>query len=91
MEDKNLIVEVKEDVLSISIGIEILCHACGVGRGYGRGDIKITNKKLFIENFARQLESEEADGSTLVHEMFDRAVTAMLENGEHGVDFLEDV
>ena len=91
MKNKNLTVEVKDEVLSISIGAEILFHACEIGRRYGIGDIKITNKKLFIENFARQLESEDADGSTLIHEMFDRAVTEMLENGELGVDLLEDV
>ena len=91
MKNKNLTAEVKEDVLSISVGIETLCHACQVGRRYGIGEIKITNVKLFIENFVRQLESEEADGSTLMHQMFDSAVTEMLENGEHGVDLLEDV
>ena len=86
MKDKNLTVEVIDDVLSISIGTEILCHACEVGRRYGIGDIEITDIKLFMENFVRQLESEDEDGSTLMHVMFDSAVTEMLENGEDGVD-----
>jgi hypothetical protein len=38
----------------------------------------------------RQFENEDADGSTLVHVMLDSAVTAMLENGELGVEELED-
>ena len=90
MSDKNLEVEVREDVLSIHIGVETLCHLCEVGRRYGLEDIEISNKELFVENFVRQLESEDADGSSLIHEMFDAAVTAMLENGEYGVDLLDD-
>ena len=90
MENTNLTVEVKEDVLLISIGTEILCHSCEVGRRYGIGDIKITDKNQFILSLVRQLESEDEDGSTLMHEMFDGAVTVMLENGELGVDLLED-
>ena len=90
MKDKNLTVEVREDVLSISIGTEILCHACETGRMYGLGDIEITDKKVFVDGLVRQLESENEDGTTLVHEMFDKAVTEMLENGELGVDGLDD-
>lgn len=90
MKNTNLTVEVKEGVLLISIGTEILCHSCEVGRRYGISDIKITDKKQFISSLVRQLESEDEDGSTLMHEMFDGAVTVMLENGELGVDLLED-
>lgn len=88
MKDKNLTVEIIDDVLSISIGTGILCHACEIGRRYGLGDVEITDKKVFADGIVRQLESEDADGGTLVHRMFDSAVTAMLENGEHGVDEL---
>ena len=91
MKDTNLTVEIKEDVLLISIGTEMLCHSCEVGRMYGLGDIKITDKKQFIASLVRQLEFEDEDGSTLMHEMFDRAVTIMLENGALGVDEQEDV
>ena len=90
MKDKNLIVEVNENVLSIEIGTDILCHACEIGRAYGNGDINITDKKIFIENIVRQLESEKEDGTTLIHEMLDKAVSEMLENGEHGVDIVEE-
>jgi hypothetical protein len=90
MKDQQLKVAVENDVLSISIGIDTLCHACEVGRRYGTGDIKITDKTIFVEGLARQFENEDADGSTLVHVMLDSAVTAMLENGELGVDELED-
>ena len=91
MKDKNLTVEVIDDVLSISIGTDILLHACEIGRMYGLGDIVITDEKVFIEGIVHQLESENEDGSTLIHKAFDEAVTEMLENGELGVDELEDV
>ena len=91
MKNTNLTVEVKEDALLISIGTETLCHSCEVGRRYGLSDIKITDKKQFLASLTRQLEFQDEDGSTLMHEMFDSAVTAMLENGELGVDELEDV
>jgi len=91
MKDTNLTVEIKEDVFLISIGTEILCHSCEVGRRYGLSDIKITDKKQFIASLVRQLKFEDEEGSTLVHEMFDSAVTTMLENGDLGVDELEDV
>jgi hypothetical protein len=88
-EDKTLTAEVKEGVLTISIGVDQLCHACSIGRLYGLGDIEITDKKLFLEGIVQQLESQDHDGSTVVHKMFDGAVSEMLENGELGVDELE--
>jgi hypothetical protein len=88
-EDKTLTAEVKEGVLTISIGVDQLCHACSIGRLYGLGDIEITDKKLFVEGIVQQLKSQDHDGSTVVHKMFDNAATQMLENGELGVDELE--
>lgn len=75
--------------MSISIGVDILCHACEIGRRYATSDIKITDKQLFVDSIIRQLESECTDGTTLIHAMLDKAVTEMLENGELGVDELE--
>ena len=88
-EDKLLTAEVKKGVLTISIGLDQLCHACSIGRRYGLEEIEITDKKLFVEGIVRQLKSQDHDGSTVVHKMFDDAVTEMLENGELGVDELE--
>ena len=84
-EDKPLAVEVKKGVLTISIGVHQLCHACAIGRRYGTGDIEITDNKLFVESIVQQLKSKDHDGSTAVHKMFDDAVTKMLENGDLGL------
>ncbi len=86
MENQQLKVAVENGVLSISIGVDILCHASEVGRRYGLEGIKITDKKVFVEGVARQLITEEEDGTTPVHQMFDNAVSQMLEDGEEGID-----
>ena len=91
MKDKNLTVEIVDSVLVVSIGVSVLQHAVEIGRAYGNGDIKITNETKFLEGFVNQLSNEDEDGSTLIHRAFDAAVTEMLENGELGVDELEDV
>lgn len=88
--EKSLTVETNDGVLSITIGTDILCHSCEIGRRYGNGDIKITDEKLFVDNLVNELDREDEDGGTLLHEAFDKAVNRMLENGEHGLDLLDD-
>ncbi|MEQ3693187.1 MAG: hypothetical protein ABNH16_07130 [Thalassolituus sp.] len=90
MKNQQLKVFEENGVLSISIGVNTLRHACEIGRRYGTGEIEITDEKLFLENLINEIEKEDEDGSTLAHVMFDSAVTSMLENGEEGVDLLED-
>ena len=83
--DKPLTVEIDDNVLVISIGVNKLQHTVDIGRAYGNGDIEITNETEFLGGFVRQLLSEDKDGSTLIHSTFDAAVTEMLENDEPGV------
>lgn len=90
MKDKQLTVVIEDDQLKISIGVGLLQHACEVGRSYGNGDIKITDKEEFLTGLTRELERENVDGGTLLHRAFDSAVNEMLENGERGVDLLDD-
>ncbi|SDZ95263.1 hypothetical protein [Marinobacterium iners] len=90
MKGQQLKVAVENEVLSISIGVDILCHACETGRMYGLDGIKITDKELFLKGMVLQLCREEEDGTTPVHEMFDNAVSQMLEDGEEGVDLKDE-
>ena len=90
MKSQQLKVVVEDGVLSISIGVDIHCHACELGRQYGLEGIVITNKEVFVQNVARQLKFESENGTTAVHELFDNAVSNMIEDGEEGVDLLED-
>lgn len=91
MKNQQLIVFINNNELKISIGVDLLQHAVEVGRFYGGGDIKITNKQEFLEGFIRELKREDSNGSTLLHVAFDSAVSQMLENGERGVDLLADI
>jgi len=91
IKDKNLTVNIVGDELVVSIGLSVLLSAVETSRFYGDGEIRITNETQFLEGFVRYLSNEKEDGSTLIHYAFDDAVTEMLENGELGVDDLEDV
>lgn len=88
--DSLLNVEIAGDTLQIKIGTEALCVACGQGRGYGLGDVTITDKELFLSELVRELKSESEDGSTPIHLMLDQAVTDAIENGAEGVSYDDD-
>lgn len=88
LKDQQLKVVVEDGVFSVSIGVDVLCHACEVGRSYGLEGIVITDKEVFVQSVARQLEFESEAGTTAVHELFDNAVSQMLEDGEEGIDLV---
>ncbi|VUF54073.1 hypothetical protein [Escherichia phage Fraca] len=85
--NSHLKVELNATKLVISIGKETLLHAIETGRSYGLGDIKITDKELFLEEVVRELNAESEDGSTLIHEALDQAVSNALDNGADGVEY----
>lgn len=85
--DSQLSVEINDNQLVITIGKETLLHAIETGRSYGLGDITITDKDLFLTELVRELKAEGEDGSTLIHEALDQAVSNALENGAEGAEF----
>lgn len=90
MKDQPLTIAANNDTVSITIGIETLCHAVRIGRPYGQGGIKITDQDAFINSLICGLQSEQEDGTTPVHTMLDEVVTTLLENGEEGLDVDEE-
>jgi hypothetical protein len=46
--------------------------------------------KVFAQEIMGELLAEDEDGSTLIHEMFDKAAERAIENGCKGVKFAED-
>lgn len=46
----------------------------------------VTNQQEFIKSVRRALTHEQEDGTTIVHEMFDRAFVDVVEQGMEGVD-----
>ena len=101
MRNKNKTLEVKleNDVITISIGIDTLAYAAKhapTGLFYNKmfnpeGTIKrIVDKKEFAEDVVRELQVEEEDGTTMVHEMFDRAINQAIENGTCSCEYKGD-
>lgn len=82
-----------EGLLLISIGIETLGHAVELKPGYSKSDgssaVTITNIDQFAAAVALELESEEEDGTTLVHIALDEAADQAIENGAEGIDYDE--
>lgn len=80
-------VEIKDNKLVISIGVDLLCHAEGLNLYY----YKISNKIGFAKDIVNELLNEEEDGTTLVHRMFDEAANNAIENGSENVKEIENV
>lgn len=86
---KNLPLEtrIENEMLSITIGTDMLCHAVEIGRACGLGGIKITDRAVFTQEILNELDRESEDGSTPVHRMLDKAVSRAIENGAQGADY----
>lgn len=80
-------VEIKDEKLNLSIGLEALEIAASVGRSYGMGEVAITDTDAFLAGLQRYILSEEEDGSTPFHRMIDECVSEMIENGEDGIQY----
>lgn len=87
---QDLKIEIKNDVVNISIGTAVLLHVISIGRRYGLEEIEITDKNILIADLIRELMVEEEDGSTLVHTMLDEATTNACENGSSGVRYKDE-
>lgn len=86
--NKPLTVEVSDEVLTVSIGIETLANAIVAGPAFDQA--KITDANMFIADLVIELQAEEEDGSTLLHRAFDEAGQAAADNGSEGIKFPGD-
>lgn len=80
---KPLSVEIKDDVLTFSIGVETLAYAIQQGPNWP-SDVKVTDARTFAKDVLRELEREEEDGTTPVHRMLDARGRDAMENGSEG-------
>lgn len=46
----------------------------------------ITNKKIFIKELINTLLTEEEDGTTPIHRMFDNVIIETIDNGSEGIE-----
>jgi hypothetical protein len=86
-----LTVEVIDNKLIIAVDINTLIHSLETYENFElstydneTGELlsyKVTDKNEFIKDFLRVLKDEEEDGTTLLHMLFDIAMTKMIEEG----------
>lgn len=86
MKKSPLKLQIKDGELIISIGIDTLCFATQSEIL----DFKIINNIGFAKDILNELESEEEDGTTLVHRMLDSAANNAIENGSEFVEESEN-
>jgi len=95
--DKPLKIKIYKGILSISIGVRTLAHVAEFNPELERydeesGDTnapKVTDHDAFTKEVLAMLRREEEDGTTIVHEMFDKAVEMAIENGAEGIEIPE--
>jgi hypothetical protein len=79
MKDQVLKVEIKKDILSISIGIDTLAFAIQNSPEFQGG--KITDNKKFAEEVLNELLDEDEEGTTAVHKLLDDMAKNAINNG----------
>lgn len=85
---KPLSVDLTDDVLTISIGIDTMATAILAGPYFEREGLsgsKVTDQRAFAEAVKLELEQEDEEGTNFIHQMFDTAASAAIENGAEGI------
>ena len=80
-------IQIIDEKLVISIGIDALFHAISFSPNYGLSDLLFTNKNDFLNAVIDELRTEDESGATIIHNMFDEAANNAVENGCDGVEF----
>jgi hypothetical protein len=86
--DQALIVEVVDDRLVISMGIDALMTAAQGADDWDEEQFRVSDPDAFAASIARGLDREEEDGTTPVHLAINGAVMWAIENAEPGVQQL---
>lgn len=91
-------VEMRDGKLVIEIDIPTLCFAVAHGPAFDSivaaangKECEITDERAFAEAILNELREEEEDGTTLVHEMLDKAAILAVEWGAEGIEIPQPV
>jgi len=91
--DQPLKVELVGGLLTVSIGVSALCTAVKAAPCFEtdlEGEPEITDEDIFVRAIVAELEREEEDGTTPLHQIFDHAAGKAIEEGAEGVRFPGD-
>ncbi len=85
-QDLPLDVKIVDGMLAIRGGIKTLAFAVTAGeKGF-----RVTEALVAADDILRELRREQEDGTTVVHEMLDRAALAAWENGGEGFSGVDE-
>jgi len=85
--DQPLQVEIRDKVLSISIGVNTLAFALEhIPKYYSDPAYKSTNNDAFAVDVRDELKREEEDGTNPIHLLLDEAMNKAIENGSAFVE-----
>lgn len=76
---------IRVDIEALPLIVEGAWAAGGIGTRY-----KVTNTKEFASDLLNALNEENEDGTTRIHEMFDRAILEAIEQGAFGIEEHEE-
>lgn len=86
--DHGLTAEIVDGKLIISIGINVLAHACEFGHPENQADeFRIVDKDEFAKDILNEITREEEDGTTPLHRLFDAATLEAIDQGSLGIEF----
>lgn len=90
--DQPLKVFIKNEVLTISIGVKTLawCAENPPDDTDFDNDVKIVSARGFAKDVAIELLDEEEDGTTPVHLMFDKVIENAINQGSEHVELLDE-
>lgn len=94
--DRNTPLEfsIKDGVLTMQIGVDVIAHAVKLSPGLTIYDEKadkwleptITDSDKFAEEILQALRAESEDGTTLIHVALDKAAVNAIEYGAEGIE-----
>lgn len=90
--DRTLEVTTTDDQLVITIGLDALVNILSSQPfwplcGEDQEACKVLDRAQFIKDVVRELQSEEEDGTTVLHRALDRAAIEAIENGSEAVEY----
>lgn len=88
-------VKIEKGALVIRISAPVLEFATNNHPEFWDGEndrqtVKVTDRKQWLKSVRSALLSEEEDGSTMLSSVLDRAIQHAVEQGEEGIEFLDE-
>lgn len=89
MKNQPLVIEIKNDRLEMSVGVDCLLFAIEHGLEMLAEEFEVVDRDKWLREIVTALHIEEEDGSTEIHRAIDRAALQAIENGAEGIEFID--